>query len=272
MKTSLIISTYNREDALELVLKSVIALDNYPDEVIIADDGSGPATKELITKYQQSFPIPLLHCHQEDEGFRLARIRNKATALSSGECIIFIDGDMILHPSFITDHKRHAQIGRYIQGSRVLIDKNTTLKALQTGIFSFSPFSSGITNRFNALHFPMLSTAVSEFMSKKQNHHGVRGCNMSFMKSDFIRVNGFNEAFIGWGREDSECIIRMLNSGIERFNLRLGGIAYHLWHNEQKQSALLELNDKELSDAIKERRIYCTQGLNNHDFSHHSSL
>ena len=77
--------------------------------------------------------------NQEDQGFRLARIRNKATAMSSGECIIFIDGDMILHPSFITDHKRHAKIGRYIQGSRVLIDKNTTLKALQTGIISFSP-------------------------------------------------------------------------------------------------------------------------------------
>lgn len=264
MKTSLIISTYNREDALELVLKSVIALNDYPDEVIIADDGSGPATKELITKYQQSFPIPLLHCHQEDQGFRLSRIRNKATAMSSGECIIFIDGDMILHPSFITDHKRHAKTGRYIQGSRVLIDKNTTLKALQTGIFSFTPFSGGLTNRFNAMHFPMLSTAVSQFMSKKQNHHGVRGCNMSFMKSDLIKVNGFNEAFIGWGREDSECIIRMLNSGIERFNLRLGGIAYHLWHKEHVNSELLQKNNQELESALREQRVFCSEGFHQH--------
>ena len=186
------------------------------------------------------------------------------SGMSSGECIIFIDGDMILHPSFITDHKRHAQIGRYIQGSRVLIDKNTTLKALQTGIFSFSPFSSGITNRFNAMHFPMLSTAVSQFMSKKQNHHGVRGCNMSFMKSDLIKVNGFNEAFIGWGREDSECIIRMLNSGIERFNLRLGGIAYHLWHKEHVNPELLEKNNQELEYALREQRVFCSVGLHQH--------
>ena len=272
MKTSLIISTYNREDALELVLKSVIALKEYPDEVIIADDGSGAQTKKLINAYQQSFPIPLLHCHQEDEGFRLARIRNKATAMSTGEFIIFIDGDMILHPAFITDHKRHAKIGRYIQGSRVLLDKETTVRVIEHGISSFNLLSKGITNRFNAMHIPWLSTRISQYMSKKQTHHGVRGCNMSFMKSDLIKVNGFNEAFIGWGREDSECIIRMLNSGIARYNLRLGGIAYHLWHSEHKKSDLLEINDKELSDAINERRIFCQQGLSNHDITHHSSV
>jgi glycosyltransferase involved in cell wall biosynthesis len=264
MKTSLIISTYNREDALELVLKSVIALNEYPDEVIIADDGSGLSTKKLITNYQQSFPISLLHCHQEDEGFRLARIRNKATAMSSGECIIFIDGDMILHPSFIADHKRNAMIGRYIQGSRVLLDKDTTNRAMNNGIYSFTPFSSGIKNRFNAMHLPLLSTAVSTYMSKKQTYHGVRGCNMSFMKSDLIKVNGFNEAFIGWGREDSECIIRMLNTGIERFNLRLGGIAYHLWHKEHVNPELLQKNNQELECALLEQRVFCPEGLDHH--------
>ena len=92
MRTSLIISTYNREDALDLVLKSVSALKVHPHEVIIADDGSGLKTAELIHRHQKSFPIPLIHCHQEDKGFRLSHIRNKATALSSGDHLIFIDG------------------------------------------------------------------------------------------------------------------------------------------------------------------------------------
>ena len=87
---------------------------------------------------------------------------------------------------------------------------------------------------------------------------------MSFMKSDLIKVNGFNETFIGWGREDSECIIRMLNSGIERFNLRLGGIAYHLWHKEHVNPELLEKNNQELEYALREQRVFCSVGLHQH--------
>ena len=220
MRTSLIISTYNREDALDLVLKSVSALKVHPHEVIIADDGSGPKTAELIHRHQKSFPIPLIHCHQEDKGFRLSHIRNKATALSSGDHLIFIDGDMLVHPYFVHDHRIHTREGLFIQGSRVLLHKETTLTSIQQGLHRFSPFS--------------------------------------------IKVNGFNEAFIGWGREDSECIIRMLHSGIERFNLRLGGIAYHLWHKEHVNPELLQKNNQELRLAIEEYRMWCAEGLQNH--------
>ena len=264
VRTSLIISTYNREDALDLVLKSVSALKVHPHEVIIADDGSGPKTAELIHRHQKSFPIPLIHCHQEDKGFRLSHIRNKATALSSGDHLIFIDGDMLVHPYFVHDHRIHTREGLFIQGSRVLLHKETTLTSIQHGIHRFSPFSKGITNRFNAMHLPWLSTAVSTYMSKKQTYHGVRGCNMSFMKSDLIKVNGFNEAFIGWGREDSECVIRLLQAGIQRFNLRLGGIAYHLWHKENINNELLHKNNEELRLAIEEYRMWCAEGLQNH--------
>ncbi len=263
MKTSLIISTYNREDALELVLQSVSALKVYPHEVIIADDGSGPITSELIRKHQETFPIPLIHCHQEDQGFRLSRIRNKATAMSSGDHLIFIDGDMILHPYFVRDHRRKARVGQFIQGSRVLMNEETTNSAIKHGQFRFNPFSKGITNRFNALRIPIVSSIISSWMSK-QHHEGVRGCNMSFMKSDLIKVNGFNEAFIGWGREDSECVIRLLHSGISRYNLRLGGIAYHLWHKEHINPETLALNNQELVRAIVEHRLTCIEGLNNH--------
>jgi len=265
VKTSLIISTYNREDALDLVLRSVSALKVYPHEVIIADDGSGPKTAELIHEHQKSFPISLIHCHHEDKGFRLSHIRNKATAMSSGDHLIFIDGDMLVHPYFVHDHRMHAREGLFIQGSRVLLHKETTLSSIQNGVHDFSPFSRGITNRFNALRIPILSPIVSSWMSK-QHHHGVRGCNMSFMKNDLIKVNGFNEAFIGWGREDSECVIRLLHSGIRRFNLRLGGIAYHLWHTEHINPDLLERNNVELEKAISEHRMRCMEGLQNHVF------
>ena len=172
MRTSLIISTYNREDALDLVLKSVSALKVHPHEVIIADDGSGPKTAELIHRHQKSFPIPLIHCHQEDKGFRLSHIRNKATALSSGDHLIFIDGDMLVHPYFVHEHRIHAREGLFIQGSRVLLHKETTYSSIENGIHGFSPFSKGITNRFNAIRIPFLSSIISTIYRDNSSIYG----------------------------------------------------------------------------------------------------
>ena len=105
MRVSLIITTYNRPDALMLVLQSIANQTKLPEEVIIADDGSDDKTKKLITNYQESSSLNIIHSWQEDKGFRLAKSRNKAIAISNFEYIILIDGDVILHPKFIQDHK-----------------------------------------------------------------------------------------------------------------------------------------------------------------------
>ncbi|MFW5755209.1 MAG: glycosyltransferase, partial [Tangfeifania sp.] len=76
MKISLIIVTYNRPKALEVILKSILIQTEIPHEVIIADDGSGPETAKLIAKYRNVFPCKLKHVWQEDNGFRAAKIRN----------------------------------------------------------------------------------------------------------------------------------------------------------------------------------------------------
>ena len=89
---SLIVTTYKRKDALEVVLLSILKQSLLPKEVIIADDGSGEDTKRLIDRYKAEFPVPLLHCWQADEGFRAAKIRNKAMALATQEYIVMIDG------------------------------------------------------------------------------------------------------------------------------------------------------------------------------------
>jgi len=45
---SVIVTTYNREDALDAVLRSLAAQDDSGFEVIVADDGSGEATAKLV--------------------------------------------------------------------------------------------------------------------------------------------------------------------------------------------------------------------------------
>ena len=258
MKISLIITTYNREDALNVVLKSVALQSLLPDEVIIADDGSTEATVEVIHEHQQQLPIPLIHCHHPDLGFRVSHIRNKAIRESTGDYIILTDGDMILHPDFVKDHAASAKPGFFIQGSRVLLGEITTKKTIENHRLRFSWISKGITNRFNAMHNALLMHAIR---TGRTDHHGIRSCNMSAWRKDIIAINGFNEAFVGWGREDSEFAVRLLNSGIKRLNLRFGAICYHLWHTSNQERDLLSKNDTELQIAIDENRTWCNQGL-----------
>ena len=258
MKISLIITTYNREDALNVVLKSVAKQTLLPDQVLIADDGSTEATTKVIQVHQQQFPIPIIHCHHPDLGFRVAHIRNKAIRHASGDYIILTDGDMILHPDFVKDHAESAKTGFFIQGSRVLLDESTTQEVIAKQRVHFNWLSKGITNRFNAMHN---SALMNVLRIGKKDHHGIRSCNMSAWKKDIIAINGFNEAFVGWGREDSEFALRLLNSGIERMNLRFGAICYHLWHRSNQENALLMKNDIELQVAIDEKRTWCKQGL-----------
>ena len=258
MKVSLIITTYNREDALNVVLKSVAKQSLVPDEILIADDGSTQATAQVIQTHQKILPIPLIHCHHPDLGFRVSHIRNKAIRNASGDYIILTDGDMILHPDFVKDHVESAKSGFFIQGSRVLLDEITTQKTIANHRVQFNWLSKGITNRFNAMHNSVLMRALT---IGKKDHHGVRSCNMSAWRKDIIAINGFNEAFVGWGREDSEFAVRLLNSGIQRLNLRFGAICYHLWHRSNQENALLLKNDSELQIAIDEKRTWCKQGL-----------
>ena len=257
MRVSLIITTYNRVDALSLVLHSVQNQTVLPKEVIIADDGSTKETQKMIRDFQVVSHLNLIHSWQKDKGFRAAKSRNKAIAKSKDDYIILIDGDMVLHPKFIEDHISHAESGYFVQGTRVLLTQSATQDALVKMKTNFSFLSSGIQNRKNAIH----SNFLSRLFSKKKNYlRGIKTCNMAFFKQDCININGFNNDFEGWGREDSEFVVRLLNSGIHRKNLRFNAIQFHLWHNESTRASLQQ-NDTLLQNAIDNNVKWCDSGV-----------
>ena len=258
MKLTLIITTYNWPESLFLVLQSIKRQTVLPFEVIIADDGSTDITKKLIYKWNKNSSINIIHSWQEDLGFRAARSRNKAILKSSGDYIVLIDGDMILHPKFIQDHIEIAERGFFVQGSRVLLSENLTKKTLSENIYNFSFFSFGIKNRKNALHSKLF---YKLFSRKINNLSAIRSCNMGFYLKDCININGFDNNFEGWGREDSEFAVRMMNAGINRKNVRFAAIHFHLWHNENSRLALKH-NDDILQNSINNNIKWCQNGIN----------
>ncbi|MDM1391278.1 glycosyltransferase [Myroides marinus] len=265
LDVSLLITTYNRVDALEAVLVSVLHQKKLPFEVIVADDGSREDTIELVKKYQAIFPVPLKHAWQEDNGFRLSESRNRGLALCEGEYVVMIDGDMVLHPMFISDHIANAKKGYFVQGGRVMFNEKKTKEYLASSctykqIKWYQPnIETRFEKRLSACHLPWLNRLIQK--SIDYSHKGIRGCNMAFFIEDVKSINGFNNEFVGWGREDSEFVERMFNKGVKRNNIKYSAIAYHLYHKEEQRSSLPE-NDQLLKDTISKKSSYCENGLN----------
>ncbi len=258
VKISLLITTYNSPKFLELVLKSILIQTHLPDEIIIADDGSNEENVQINKKNLQKTGLKYKYIWQEDKGFRAALIRNKAILTADGDYIIGIDGDMILHKDFIKDHLKHAKKGRFIQGSRVLITKKITEKILDTKKIKLNFFSPGLKNRKNAIHSNFLA---SIFSKTNKSLKGTKTCNFSMFKEDIFKINGFNNEFIGWGREDSEFLARFLNNNGERFDIKFNAIAFHLYHPESHK-IIPKKNEMLLKEAIEKKIIKCKNGLN----------
>ncbi|MGV3459681.1 MAG: glycosyltransferase family 2 protein [Flavobacterium sp.] len=230
---SLVTPTYNWPQALELLLLSITKQTVLPNEVIVADDGSRPETTELIKRFQENFPVPLVHIFHEDNGNQKPAIMNKAIAAAKYDYIIEIDGDIIMNRHFVEDHLTFAKPGQYLYGSRVNIQEELLPELFEKKITEFGFFSKGIKKRGRTIRLPLLMSLQGTVTERSDK---LRGCNMSFWKKDFLAVNGFNEALTGWGQDDSELIERLHNLGVVGRRLKFAGIAYHIWHREQSKS------------------------------------
>ncbi|MCQ2224699.1 MAG: glycosyltransferase family 2 protein [Paludibacteraceae bacterium] len=258
MTTSLIIATYNWPEALELSLMSALNQSLLPDEIIVADDGSTEETKSMVDKYKALSKVPLLHVWHEDEGFRLAKIRNRAIAACSGDYVIQVDGDIIMHPDFVKDHVDFARKGSYVSGSRVNMNEELSKKLQREKTTKVNVFMKGTSNFLNGLHLPFLSRFQEDY--RKEDLYYVRGCNMAFWRDDLVTVNGYNEELQGWGREDNEISCRLNNIGDVRRIAKFRAIEFHQYHPECSRNSLSK-NDDLLHQTIEEKLTRCEKGL-----------
>jgi len=232
MKCSLIISTYNWPEALDLVLKSVLRQTTMPSEVIIADDGSKAETRLLIEEYKKEISVPLIHVWQEDNGFRKSEILNKAILTTNSDYIVQVDGDVILNKNFIKDHLKFAKPNQYLFGSRVNIKEKKLSELFEDKNVNLNFFTSKIGKRFRALRLPIFNLFISKNHEVSKN---LRGCNISYWKSDVLKINGYNEDFIGWGGEDYEFAHRLHLSGVAGKRIKHAAIVYHIYHKESSK-------------------------------------
>ncbi len=272
MKTTVIVTTYNRPDALREVIRGFTNQEDLRFDLIVADDGSKGETGSMLKSMADSLPFSLKHVWHEDLGFRAAAIRNKAIVQSNADYLIFTDGDCIPQKNFVKNHKKLAERGWVLSGNRILMSKVMTNELLRERL-DWSGWGAShfvvhyLRRRINRL-LPLVDLSAIESFRKLQakKWSGVKTCNLSVWKSDIVAVNGFEESYQGWGLEDSDLVVRLIKKGLCVKSARFATPVLHLWHEENDRSQLTE-NQRLLDAVIASDTHKAKIGLDNHQVS-----
>jgi glycosyltransferase involved in cell wall biosynthesis len=262
---SIIVATYNRPEALALVLRALADQRAGDFDVLVADDGSGPATRQMIETMAAGLPYPLHHVWQPDEGFRLAMCRNRAAARASGDYLAFIDGDCLPLPDFVTRQRAMARPGWFVTGNRIRLSQRLSQRAIAeaTPLWRWGRLRwlrARMQGDINLL-VPLLR--LRNRSRPKTDWVGSEGCNIAVWRKDYLAVNGFDETFSSWGFEDLDFVHRLIRARCRRRATRWNVPLLHLWHDEQARQRV-ERNRTLFKETLASDRIRAQQGVDHY--------
>lgn len=256
MKASLIISVYKDTEALKAIFKSLALQSEKAFEVIIAQDADDNCFHSLVVSYQNQ-GLSIQYIQQEDNGFQKNKILNKAILSSQSDKLIFIDGDCVLHPQFITEHLKKLQRGIFCAGKRVNSDAKTS-KLIRSGKIIVPSIWTLIKNKADRIE------EAFTFLALLKGNKDVKllGCNMSFHKSDLLKINGFNEDYTtaGYG-EDTDIEFRALKAGIKKQSVRYRAIQYHLHHQRPERAEQSQIGQAVFEQTKQRTDFRCKNGI-----------
>ncbi len=238
---SVVITTFNRSDALLAVLEGLTQQTDKNFEVVIADDGSRPEHVAAVLGSSCAKSLKAVHVWHPDVGFTASRIRNRGVGATQGNYIVLMDGDCIPAVDFIARHRLLAQPGFFVNGSRVLLSHRLSCRITQEGekisrkstLYWVKQRMLGDASKWGGLL--RLRDGMMR-VNRGKPWIGVRSCNMGVWRQDFETVDGFDESFVGWGHEDADFVVRLSHAGVRRKNGFLSTEVFHLWHEEAARS------------------------------------
>lgn len=264
-RATLIVTTYEMPRHLELVFSALERQTTRDYEIILCDDGSGLETQRLVENFKRRSPVGFRHLWQENKGFRKCRILNEALRHAQGETMIFLDGDCVPQRDYVHDHLSHQEPGRYLAGRRVELGPE------------FSEWLTPGRVRAGVLDKPSVKLAMSCWRGDSQHLQrtyrvsweplrrllgmeridDLKGCNYSLPRKALEELNGFDEAYEGYGREDTDVEIRLQNLGYKIKSLKGLALQYHVWHPRRE---FTPSNDSRLEETRKIKRIRAELG------------
>ncbi len=225
---SVVVSTYERPSELARVLEGFRRQTFRDFEVVVADDGSGPATREAIEKHRDG--IRVVHERHEHDGFRAAAARNMGVRASSGKWILFCDGDCVPFPDYLEQVVRARETGRFLAGDRYLLERDEAERVTVDSIRSGQAYAEAPEREKKRLRSLARKNAFYRFTGLKPERPKLLTANAGVAREDLLRVNGLDERFRGWGREDDDLRRRLVRSGLRPKSVVGQANLLHLWH------------------------------------------
>ena len=267
LKVSVIVSTYNNPEWLEKVLWGYLYQDYKNFEIVVADDGSSGATRDLIDGFSAKADFSIKHVWHEDDGFRKTEILNQATLETEGEYLIFTDGDCVPRADFVATHVKYADPSRFLSGGYCKMPMDISKRITEEDVESHACFevkwlkSHGFSN-FSSFLKLGLNDRWSRFADRVTSTKPTwNGCNASAYKESILAVNGHDEA-MKYGGEDREMGERLVNLGLEGLQIRHQAVLVHLDHARGYVSEEhLEFNQKVRDETVATGRTWTDRGI-----------
>lgn len=228
-RASVILSTYNQPRLLDLVLHSYARQSLMDFELLIADDGSGEETTEVIDRHAGKLGVPLVRIWQPNEGFRKAMANNRAALESRSQRLIFSDGDCLASRTFVEEHVQAARPNRYIVGGHIRLSEEASRQIRVEDVTSGSFESAGTLGERLGL-WATHAKSLADIALQKKRKPKFYGLNFSVDRESFFRVNGFDNSYHNSARDDADLRNRMQLGGVKAKSLWHRARVYQLYH------------------------------------------
>ena len=264
---SVIVTTYRSPRSLTFVLLALARQTLLPAEVLVADDGSPADTRDALADLCRALPFPVVHVWQPDEGFRAARSRNNAIHLAGSMRLAFLDQDTLPHCRWLATHMACLRPGVMCLGHVCDLPEDVVAR-LSPELVAAGEFETVLTP-LDARELNRLQRKATCYAWLRALGMGVkakpklRASNMAIGRAELLAVNGFDEAYVGWGQEDDDLGRRLYMAGLRPCMLIDRALVSHIPHALRRPVDWRSgANVQRYRMALRDAR--CTAGLDQH--------
>lgn len=270
MEVSVIVPVYNRIENLKYLIYC-LKKQSYPiNELIISDDGSSVDVVSFLKEEVKGCNFKIKYVWQTDLGFRKTRALNNAVKETKSDILLFLDQDIIFPFNLVEKILKVIRKDYFIPFKVYYMsedEKNNFIKENKECNFEYNSLKLD-EKQIKKIKKKVFNSRIKNLkysLGLKDRGTNLTGGAYAIYKENYIRVNGYDEEYRSWGKEDDDFAWRVYKSGGKSKIINLDYPIIHLWHytdptkgGDMNQKLFLEKKNK-----LNKNNFRCKYGYDN---------